>query len=153
MTQFAKMESNRFRYYQKDKSQRQFRAYLYQGLCDGVDNGDPRQRGYRIILPTSHTGGPRNMVQNYQDAMAIVRKHGKPDLFITVTCNPNWPEIKAELLPGQQANDRPDLIARVFNLKLKALLREIEYDEIFGRVSAIIHVVEFQKRYAQKFVG
>ena len=33
------------------------------------------------------------MVQKYQDAMAIVRKYGKPDLFITFTCNPNWAEI------------------------------------------------------------
>jgi Helitron helicase-like domain at N-terminus len=36
-----------------------------------------------------------------QDAVAIVRRYGKPDLFITFTCNPCWPEIAAELLPGQ----------------------------------------------------
>ena len=27
------------------------------------------------------------MIQTYQDAMAIVRKHGKADLFITFTAN------------------------------------------------------------------
>lgn len=41
--------------------------------------------------------------------MPIVRAFGKPDLFITVTCNPNWPEIKNTLLPEQTAQDRPDL--------------------------------------------
>jgi hypothetical protein len=32
--------------------------------------------------------------QLYQDGMAIVRKLGKADLFVTFTCNPKWPEIK-----------------------------------------------------------
>ncbi len=27
------------------------------------------------------------MQQNYQDAIAIVAKYGKPDLFVTYTCN------------------------------------------------------------------
>lgn len=40
------------------------------------------------------------MSSRYQDAMAIVREKGKPDLFVTFTCNPNWPEIVEELLPG-----------------------------------------------------
>ena len=57
------------------------------------------------------------MLQHYNDAMAIVRKYGKSDLFITMTCNPNWPEIKKKLLPGQQPADRPDLGARVFSIK------------------------------------
>ncbi len=48
------------------------------------------------------------MQQLYQDGMAIVRKLGKADLFVTFTCNPKWPEIQKELLPGQTANDRPD---------------------------------------------
>jgi len=62
-------------------------------------------------------GSPRNMLQHYQDAMAIVRKYGKPDIFITMTCNPNWREIKENLLPNQQPADRPDICARVFNIK------------------------------------
>ena len=41
----------------------------------------------------------RNMLQLYQDAMAIVRKYGEPDLFITMTCNLKWREIEENLLP------------------------------------------------------
>lgn len=69
-----------------------------------------------------------------QDAIAIVRAYGKPDLFITFTCNPNWPEITAELLPGQGPNDRPDIVARVFRLKLKALMRDLTVDGVLGKV-------------------
>ena len=57
--------------------------------------------------------------------MAIVRYYGKPDFFLTFTANPTWPEIVNELFEGQTATDRPELIARVFEQKKKALLIEI----------------------------
>jgi hypothetical protein len=57
--------------------------------------------------------------------MALVRKFGKPNLFITMTCNPNWPEILHELRLGEEANDRLDLTSRVFNMKLNALLEDL----------------------------
>ena len=86
------------------------------------------------------------MNSRYQDAMAIVRVKGKPDLFVTFTCNPKWLEIVEELLPGQQAEDRPDIAARVFKMKLDELIKDIDQRKIFGKVAAQIHVVEFQKR-------
>jgi hypothetical protein len=33
--------------------------------------------------------------------MAICRAYGNPDLFITFTCNVNWPEIRRELTKGR----------------------------------------------------
>ena len=86
------------------------------------------------------------MMQNYQDAMAIVRMKDKPDLFITMTCNPNWREIRDNLLPDQQALYRPDICARVFHLKKEYLISLISKKKYFGEVSAHVHVVEFQKR-------
>lgn len=66
------------------------------------------------------------MQQHYQDAMAIVSKFGKPDLFVTFTCNPKWSEIETNLKPGQTAADRPDLEIRVFRLKLKQQINDIK---------------------------
>lgn len=86
------------------------------------------------------------MAQAYQDAMALVRQFGKPDLFVTMTCNPSWPEIRGELKQGETPNDRPDLICRVFRLKLKELLHDLEKKGVFGAAVACVHVVEFQKR-------
>ncbi|VDP25961.1 unnamed protein product [Heligmosomoides polygyrus] len=37
----------------------------------------------------------------YQDAMSIVSKYGKPDVFLTLTCNPNWREIQNNLEGGK----------------------------------------------------
>jgi hypothetical protein len=58
------------------------------------------------------------MAQLYQDSMAIVRQYGKPDLFITMTYNPKWEEIVSALKLGGIANDRPNLVTRVFVGKL-----------------------------------
>jgi hypothetical protein len=104
------------------------RTELYSGLQDAIDNGDTRteQIGKRIILPSSYTGSPRNKQQYYQDAMAICRWAGYPDLFLTFTCNPKWPEIQYMLdhLPGQKPEDRPDIYNRVFHIKLHELITE-----------------------------
>lgn len=78
--------------------------------------------------------------------MAIVRKHGKPDLFITMTCNPNWPEIQNNLLPGQSAADRPDLCARVFHQKQMELMDDLIKRNVFGRSTSHLYTIEFQKR-------
>ena len=85
------------------------------------------------------------MTNLYQDAMAVVRKLGKPDLFITFTCNPQWPEISENLLSGQTPTDRPDIVTRVFHLKLREFLQDI-VGHIFGQVAAYMWTVEFQKR-------
>ena len=82
----------------------------------------------------------------YQDGMAMVRRHGKPSLFITFTANPQWPEIVSTLLPGQVSADRPDLINRVFKLKLQALMDDITKHYVFGRPIGYLNVIEFQKR-------
>jgi hypothetical protein len=86
------------------------------------------------------------MVQNYQDAMAICRWVGCPDAFVTFTCNPQWLELKRVLPLGQQPHDRPDLVTRVFKIKLKELINDIRKKHILGRSIARIYVVEFQKR-------
>ena len=102
--------------------------------------------GRPVILPSSFGGGARAMQMHYQDAMAIVRQYGKPDYFITFTANPAWPEIKDNLWPADHAVNRPDLVARVFQQKLKALLHELLDKSVLGVVAAYTWTIEFQKR-------
>jgi Helitron helicase-like domain at N-terminus len=71
---------------------------------------------------------------------------GAPSLFITLTCNPNWPEIRRNIEPWQTASDRPDIVARVFELKLKKLINYLTIENILGRTIGYVHVTEFQKR-------
>lgn len=119
---------------------------LEDAMTDEGDNLDLNDLGRRIILPSSYIGGPRNMHQCFQDSMAIARFYRKVDIFLTMTTDPEWPEITRELLPGQTAYDRPELVARVFQLKKKALLDYIYKDSVLGPVVAYVYTIEFQKR-------
>ncbi|XP_012837726.1 PREDICTED: uncharacterized protein LOC105958267 [Erythranthe guttata] len=143
---YIKLETTRLDYCQRNQAN--LRAELYQGIVDSVSKGESRgsEVGKRIVLPPSFIGGPRDMRRRYLDALALVQKFGKPDLFITMTCNPDWSEIKEKLYVGQRAQDRPDLTARVFRAKLQDLKDQLFKKEIFGKVAAHVHVIEFQKR-------
>ncbi|KAL8094160.1 hypothetical protein AgCh_035870 [Apium graveolens] len=117
---------------------------------DAVHRGDSDifTVGKSVILPSSHTGGPRYRAQNYQDAMAIYRSVGYPDLFITFTCNPKWPEINDMLgLIGQKDDrNRVDIMCRVFEIKLQQLMHYIKKEQPFGEIMACLYTIEFQKR-------
>jgi hypothetical protein len=143
---YIKIESSRLDYIWNH--QKEIRADLYQGLLDSIQTGEDRGDavGKRTILSSSFIGGPRDKMRRYLDAMALVRKYGKPDIFLTMTCNPNWEEIKNELEFGQTPQDRPDLVVRVFRAKLEEMKKELLQEHILGKVKAYTYVVEFQKR-------
>jgi hypothetical protein len=57
--------------------------------------------------------------------MTIVQSKGILNVFFTFICNPNWYEIIVELEPNQTAFDHLDLVARVFQMKVKAFLKGV----------------------------
>ena len=87
---------------------------------DSCGRGDSNQHGRIVILPASFTGSPRYMSSHFQDAMALVRQFGKPDLFITMTMDIHCPEVTGQLREGQTPYDRPDLLTRVFHGKRRS---------------------------------
>ena len=125
------------------------RAATYSGLQDAVVAelaGDPQRIGRQVILSSSFIGSPRHMREQYHDAIALCVKYGKPDLFITFTCNPRWPEIQSALPEGFSAADNPIIVSRVFQLKLRALLDDLLKNNVLGKIVAYTYVIEFQKR-------
>ena len=144
---FTKIEGNELTYIRTHQSE--LRVESYQGLMDHIGRraqAEDVNIGHVVILPSSFEGSERNMYQHYQDAMTIVTKYGKPDIFLTFTANPKWPEILENLLPHQSASDRPDLVSRVFHLKLKELLHDLLQEDVLGCVTAYVYTIEFQKR-------
>jgi hypothetical protein len=145
VTMYCKIEGCRLQYLRHNQTQ--LRAELYNKVSDAVAGGETNGErvGVRVVLPSSFVGGPRYMMQNYQDAMALVRKYGRPDYFVTMTCNPKWDEVTNALEPGQQPNERPDILNRVFRIKLNSLLQDLK-QSLLGKPRAMIFVIEFQKR-------
>ncbi|GMF59989.1 unnamed protein product [Phytophthora fragariaefolia] len=151
--QRAKCEQEQLRWVAQN--QKKLRAELYHGISDALlneenitlDEGEVlvseydrstgtlvhpdrgsryeeflNQVGKRIVLPDSHSGSPRNMYKHYQESMAIC-------------CLPD----------EQTAQHRPDIVARVWQLKLKGKLADLDEGSL-GRLEAQIYMVEFQKR-------
>jgi hypothetical protein len=142
---YAKIEAERLRYIRMNQDK--LRADEYIHLRDAVNNDVAAQNiGKMVILPSTFTGSPRHLHEYTQDAMTYVRKYGRPDLFITFTCNPSWQEIEACLFPGQCPIDRHDIIARVFKRKLTKLLEMITKQYIYGETTCWLYTIEWQKR-------
>ncbi|KAF0683216.1 Aste57867_24720 [Aphanomyces stellatus] len=142
------------------RAPKELRADKYKNVEDALagdmENGifDLSSIGDKVILPATYTGSDRDMSKKYNDSMAVVRKFGKPSLFITFTCNPTWKEISDAhgffkefmgLTNKQMAYYRPDVTCRVFRMKLHQLRQDIMSDE-FGEVECMTYSVEFQKR-------
>ncbi|XP_063781211.1 uncharacterized protein LOC134929546 [Pseudophryne corroboree] len=144
---YLQVEANRLNYIRQN--QQRLRAEQYQGLADHVANMAVNLNmpaGVSVILPSSFEGSPRQMRERCCDAMSIFAKWGAPDVFITFTANPTWPEIIENLRPGEQNSDRPDLVARVFKLKLNSLMDDLTKHGLFGQAKAFVYTIEFQKR-------
>lgn len=146
---YTMVESQRLSYLRNQQTK--LRCDSYRNLSNAVNEGqtDASTSGKRIVLPSSFTGGSRYMMQKYLDAMAICKTFGYPDLFITITCNPKWPEI-TRFLQDKDLNpeDRPDILCRLFKIKLDQIIVDFKKDMLFGAVQAgiylfIDHVIYF----------
>ncbi|XP_060171127.1 uncharacterized protein LOC132602151 [Lycium barbarum] len=140
-----KLETQRLDFYSFNPDL--FRVDMLSGILDFLRHGerDASKIGKKGFLPASFTGGPRDMRQRYMDAVALVQYFGKPDIFMTMTCNPSWPEITEHLLVTDEVQNRPDLVSRVFRAKVEEMKTDILKRNIFGKVAAFMYTIEFQK--------
>ena len=124
------------------------RAELYRDFMDRLGQNyelnDIDQK--MTILPSSHTGFSRYMKIKKQNALALIRKFNKFIFFITFICNSHWEKFKRDLSEVVDIVNRLDLMARIFQLKLRELLRDLIERHVMEIINAHIYVIEFQKR-------
>ncbi|XP_017217515.2 uncharacterized protein LOC108195093 [Daucus carota subsp. sativus] len=145
---FSAIEQARLWWYRTHQTT--LRNDLYTNISKSLAKGEATTAnvGKGFILPASFLGSRRYMQQCFQDAIAVCRHIGHPDIFLTMTTNPMWDEIihMMKNMPGCLPVDSPDVIARVFKLKLEQIVDDIKNKGYFGKCAAIMYVVEFQKR-------
>ena len=118
--QYAKIESERLAIIRRNQTK--LRAESYVHLQDALhSNEHSNDIGQLVLLPSSFTGGLRYLHEKTQDAMTYIRNYRKPDLFITMTCNPNWPKIKYNLHPNTTPQDQYDIVNQIFHSKVRKL--------------------------------
>jgi hypothetical protein len=145
---FAQVESRNADFHRLPQQQCKYRACRVAAIEDQLSSGVNASEIGKVVvrLPSGFVGSARYYQQLYYDAMALPRRFGKPDLFITLTCNPKWSEITEALPHSSHWSHHPDIVARVFMLKLQAFILDVTNGEIFGSVKAYVYRIEWQAR-------
>jgi hypothetical protein len=89
---------------------------------------EPKRESY---LPDSVHGSQRHLSALAKNALVIVSEYGCLHVFLTLTCNPEWPEIQSQLINGQTAFDRPDMTVPVFKSRLDKFKTNIRNGKYF----------------------
>jgi len=149
---WAQVEARNLAFHKLASQQAKYQAASARAIVDQLYYENARQIGVPIVLPASFPNSPRyyhnlsvtllcplngesrDVMSRYLDAVALPRRYGKPDLFITMTANPNWPEITRTIPTGSNWAHHPDIVARVFSMKLKAMIDLIVTKKLFGEV-------------------
>ena len=95
-----------------------------------------------ILLPGKIPGSAAHSSDQVEKSMCVVARCGMPTYFITMTMNPNWPELIHLSEPG--CPPPPTAICRVFKQKLKELFRRLKKWD--GGLVYYMYVIEFQHR-------
>ena len=101
--------------------------------------------GKMLILPSNFTVSQRFLKQNYMNSMFIVNRYGKPNLFITMTCNLNLKEISENLEHYETAIDRPDIVVKVLHQEAQEFKELVMKGRVLRKCIAYTYVIEFQK--------
>ncbi len=104
---------------------------------------EPRKESY---LPDSVHGSQRHLSALAKNALVLVSEYGCLHVFLTLTCNPEWPEIQSQLINGQTEFDHPDVTVPVFKSRLDKFKTNVTNGKYFKlrEVIYIIHVIEYQ---------
>jgi hypothetical protein len=145
---WAQVESRAAMFHRQPSQQAKYRVGRKCAIDDQLqcEGGDVREASVPLILPSNFVGSSKWYHMLYMDAMALPMRFNKPDLFITMTCNPRWTEIQDALPPRSHWRHHPDLVARVFWLKFSSLMRDIVHGKLFGKVRAYVWRIEWQAR-------
>jgi hypothetical protein len=132
--QYCKVERNNLQYLRTHQRELRASSNSTERLEDSpIGNSEGRSWVY---LPPSFIGGDRYYHTKYLNtlnALNAVNKLGAASYFVTMTTNPRCKEILDCLGENETAQDRPDIVARVFKMKYDALLDDMVKKNVLGR--------------------
>jgi hypothetical protein len=101
---------------------------------------EPRKELY---LPKSVHGSRRHMSGLARNALVLVLKYGCLNVFLTLTCNPDWHEIRSQLIHCQTAFDCLDVTVPVFKSRLDQIKTNIRNGKYFQsrQDTCIFHII------------
>ena len=143
---FSDCELNDFNWTRQN--QQQLRVDLYQSVMNRI-NDDAKLDDIDkkiIILSFNFTENFRYMKIKKQNVLILIRTFEKSTFFLIFTCNSHWMKFTRDLSSEIKKENRFDFIVRVFQLKLKKLMKNLIKKHVLREIKIHIYVIEFQKR-------
>ena len=88
---YVKIEGQRLAFIRNNQNKLRSEQYVLHEHVNNLGNGHNVRPGHVVVFPSTYVGSSRALKENFEDAMAIIKKYGKPDL--TFACNPKWRKI------------------------------------------------------------
>ncbi len=114
---FCKMKAERLSYLRHN--QQSLRAENYTALRELLGDSEGRndaseavRSGRLVVLPCTSIGGERYVRQKMHNIIATSNKMGHPDIFVTMTCNPELARVSKIPLTGTVVNRIGQIFAR-----------------------------------------
>ncbi|CAH1425592.1 unnamed protein product [Lactuca virosa] len=102
-------------------------ALIVGDIGDAIDNRD--------IIVTTKSGSLQRINELHPSYLALqyplLFPYGDDGFLADTTLNPE---------------DRPDVLSRLFKIKLNSLIKDLKKNALLGRVQAVVYTVKFQKR-------
>ena len=143
---FSQVEARNLAFHRSATQQAKYVRASARSILDQLHSENAHVIGTPVVLPSSFPNSPRYYHNLYLDAIALPRKFGKPDLFITMTANPQWREISEAIPAGSHWKHHQDIVGRVFYMKLRAMMDVIIKNKLFGEVLGYCLRIEWQGR-------
>ena len=80
------------------------------------------------------------------DHIMAIQNGESPFVFVSITCNPYWKEIRDQVPAGTHWTECHDVVTQVFLSKFDALIDTIVGQKFFGEVQAHVHQIELSPR-------
>ena len=84
-----------------------------------------------VICGDCIQGSSRHLRKLSLNALHIVQTLDKPHIFLTLTCDSNWPEVHEKIEKSQSAFSRPDVTTMVFHERTEAILHNLRQGKYF----------------------
>ena len=126
-----------------------FACYTYKNevnrCTENTEQNNLLNAGRLVVLPSNHIGSDRYMRQKMHTIIAISNILGHPDIFVAMTCNPNWPETKNVLLLDQGKTIGPRCLIVNFASNSNFYWSILRKTNLSQKITAFVSVIEFQK--------
>jgi hypothetical protein len=107
-------------------------------------DGVRKEYGHRTFIPTSLIDSDEHWHHVAAKCFAISTQLCRPTFFLMFTMNPHWPGYQT-LKRGDDIFADSTMGSTIFKTKLSALMKFTQKKKIFGKVSAFVWTIGYQK--------